>query len=315
MLENYGFILLVSVLSLCGSLYAQETEVAAGTDIACSPQIRSIEDLLSHYDHRSDQFLPILVPDAGLQVFSAGRLTTDFENHAMPADFVDRIATRGIAQSGVMTYPVFVRRDPKTYDHLIEAYDGTLLLTVPREKDYDPDWYVLSRYADRLESKSAEFDRLRTIHDPARIVGWYTLIIPEGSQAFDAIAAALRELEGEDGGARTMSGYGDDTLRFTAMEYGIPGSNPVQVTIGYPTALRGVALDIVGCTNLMEWAWSVLLSTSTAAHADSFSFSLPTVEHLRFLAAYRPDIDTDGDGIPDGVERFLSPERHQQRSQ
>ncbi len=276
------------------------------------PQICSIADLLADYDRTSSQFLPILVPFAGLQAFDAGRIVTDFDNSDMPIDFVKRIATKGIESAGVMTYPVFVRLDPRTYDYLIEAYDGTLLLTVKHDKDYEPYWYVFSRFAERLEKEPSALEELIAIHDPARIVGWYTLITPEGAEAFDAIATALREIVEEDGGFMPMAAYGSEptnTLRFTAIEFGVPGSNDVQMTIGYPSELRGVALDIVGCTNLMEWGWSVLLSTNTAAGADSFSFSMSTVEHLRFLAAYRPDMDTDGDGVPDGVERFLDAAR------
>jgi len=312
MLKQFGFTLFVLAFSLCGSLHAQEIEVAGETDIAYTPQIRSIADLLADYDRTSSQFLPILVPFAGLQAFDAGRIVTDFDNSDMPLDFVKRIATKGIESSGVMTYPVFVRLDPKTYDYLIEAYDGTRLLTVKHDKDYEPYWYIFSRFAERLEKDPSAFEELSAIHDPARIVGWYTLITPEGAEAFDTIAAALREMEEEEGGFMPMAAYGSEptnTLRFTAIEYGIPGSNDVQMTIGYPSELRDVALDIVGNTNLMEWSWAVLLSTNTASDADSFSFSLPTVEHLRFLAAYRPDIDTDGDGIPDGVERFLDAAR------
>ncbi len=313
MLKKLGFVVALLVLLLPVAIFAQEMQSVDEADFAYAPQIRSIADLLADYDRTSSHLLPILVPFSGLQAFDAGRIITDFENSDMPLDFVKRLATKGFEESGVMTYPVLVRLHPETHDYLIEASDGTLLLTVKRDNDYEPHWYVLNRFADLLAQQPSEFQWLSAVHDPARIVGWYKLITPEGAQAFDAITAAMRQFERDDGGdIIPLNAYtieAPDSLRFTGIEFGTPGSNDVQMTIGYPSDLRGVALDIVSCTNLLEWYWSVLLSTNTAADSDSFSFSLPAVDPVRFFAAYQPDIDTDGDGIPDGVERFLSPER------
>lgn len=276
--------------------------------------IQSLDELLANFDSSSLDFLPILVPDPDyLQAFEGGRMVVDFDSPAFSQEFINGLSAKGIEDRGVMTYPVTIRLHERSHDFIIEADDGTVLAQVKRPKDYDCFWYARML----LEGKTVtrrELLSLHAIHDPSRIIGWYTLVTPDGAKALSEIEAAerllLESLVPLSMPMRTMSGGGSPTsLCFTAIQAGVPASNAVQVTIGYPSSLYSVPLDIVGCSDLMDWDWSVLVSTNAASATDRFDYVIsPASTNSQFLSCYRTDIpagDTDGDGVPDGEEMFL----------
>lgn len=314
MQKNRGHIaMLVSFWVLLVSGHAQVIEE---TSLAYSPKINSLNDLLAEYDRESLALLPILVPSHEVQKFDGGRLIVEFDGKDLPLEFVKQLSICGVEQSGVMTYPVVVRLHPKTHDYEITANDGSLLFSIKRAAGYDPYWYVRERFPELAVTDATEFEAQHAIHDPTRIVGCYTLVTPDGARALDEIEeaaqeAALRDATGQREVMRmaAFSGGDSDTLRFSEIQYGVPGSSDIQVTIGYPSDLRGVALDIVGCTNLTDWIWSRMFSTNAAFDADSFTFAFTPEDPVRFLTCFRPGIDSDGDGVSDGDERFMSATR------
>lgn len=280
----------------------------------------SIADLLALYDVQARQILPILIPDATgkiKQVVDAGQVVFDDLSRAFPADFIERLATKGIVDDHyqVACYPLLILLDEDTHDYLLIAYDGEELLRVERPNGYDRFWYAKEHFL-RLGVKPSrkEFLAFHTMFNLARIAGWMTLINPEAA----AVVAKVDESEllALQAMPPTMpllmmgmsSSFSND-LHFAAIIKGTPGSNDVQLTIGYPSSMYGVPLDIVSCDDLLAWDWSVMVSTNIPYGTDSFNIVIsPASTNRHFFACYRTDLpagDTDGDGVPDGEEKFI----------
>lgn len=282
--------------------------------------VGSLTELLALYDKQANAMLPILVPDetgTTKQVVDSGQVVFDDLSSAFPADFLSKLSTKGIVDEHyqVACYPLLILLDEKTHDYLLIAFDGEELLRVLRPKDYDPFWYAKEHFL-RLGVKPSrkEFLAFHTMFNPARIAGWMTLINPEAA----AVIAEVDEYELQALQAMPLSmpllmmgmgGSFSNDLHFAAIVNGVPGSNDVQLTIGYPSSLYGVPLDIVSCDDLIDWNWSVAASTNLPSGTNFFDYAIsPASTNREFFACYRTDIpagDTDGDGVPDGEERFL----------
>lgn len=236
---------------------------------------------------------------------------------AFPADFLEKLSTKGTVDEHyqVACYPLLILLDEDTHDYLLTAYDGEELLRVPRPKDYDPFWYAKAHFlALGVKPSRKEFLAFHTMFNPARIAGWMTLINPEAAavvaKADESELLALQAMPPSM--PLMMMGMGgsySNDLYFAAMVKGVPGSNDVQLTIGYPSAMYGVPLDIVSCDNLIDWNWSVAVSTNIPSGTNFFDYVIsPASTNLEFFACYRTDLpsgDTDGDGVPNGEERFI----------
>jgi hypothetical protein len=157
-----------------------------------APSAVNIGELVADFDRRSADLLPILVPDAGfMQAFDGGRIVVDLESGGFSDRFVNRLAEKGIEDRGVMTYPISIHLNRK-HDVVIEAHDDTRLAVIRRSADYDRYWFVRQMLAGEQVSPS-EFSRLYELHSPERIIGWYTLVTPEGAYALDTIEDAERD--------------------------------------------------------------------------------------------------------------------------
>ncbi len=281
--------------------------------------VGSLGELLALHDEHANAMLPILVPDetgTTRQVVDSGKVVFDDLSRAFPADFLGKLSTKGIVDEHyqVACYPLLILLDEKTHDYLLIAYDGEELLRVERPKDYDPFWYAKEHFL-RLgvPPSRKEFLAFHTMFNPARIVGWMTLVNPEAAAVVAKVdeseLQALQTMPAMPLLMMGMSSSFSNDLHFAAMVKGVPGSNDVQLTIGYPSSLYGVPLDIVSCDDLIDWNWSVALSTNLPSGTNFFDYAIsPASTNREFFACYRTDLpagDTDGDGVSNGEEQFI----------
>lgn len=313
-LNMWAGIVVASVLVSCLPGRAQddfERSVAAETK-------GSIDALLSLYDEQANTMLPILIPDESgsiRQVIDFGRVTINEQSGDFPEAFLNLLSAKGVynADYDVMTYPILIILDERTHDYMLSAHDGTELLRVERPKDYDPLWYTIAYFKQRdLQPTRQEFKAHALMYNPARIVGLMDLVTAEGARAIavadsDALAASL--LQPPPPMMLLAGGPYVDSLSIEGIVLNSPTNGYITLTVGYPSGMQGVPLDIIGCDDLMDWNWSVLASTNAPGGTNRFEYVIsPIATNREFVTVYRTDVpagDTDGDGVPNGEERFL----------
>jgi hypothetical protein len=320
---------MVSVIFAAEIAEASIPQDATGT----TPVYTGVDALLSLYDERANAVLPILPPDESgsvRQVIDFGRVTIDEMADGYSESFLASLSTKGVynADYDVITYPILILLDERTHDYILSAHDGTELLRLERPKDYDPLWYTIAYFKQRdLQPARQAFKDHARMYNPARIVGLMELVTVEGALAIAKADALVAEplLSSLPEILRAGGPY-VDSLSVEGMALNTPTNGAITLTIGYPSGMQGVPLDLIGCDDLMAWNWSVLASTNAPSGTNQFSYVIsPIATNRSFVTVYRTDLpagDTDGDGVPNGEEnssmaliriiqtiRRISPER------
>lgn len=308
--------LCLAMVSVVFAAEIAETSIpqdATGT----TPVYTGVDPLLSLYDERANAVLPILPPDESgsvRQVIDFGRVTIDETADGYSESFLNALSTKGVLNTdyNVITYPILIILEDRTHDYILSAHNGTELLRVERPKDYDPLWYSIEYFKQReLQPTRKEFKEHTIMYNPARLVGIMELVNQEGAKAIAEIEAqALAASTPLLPPAMMMSGGPYvGSLSVEGMEFNSPTNGDMTLTIGYPSGMEGVPLDIVGCDDLMNWNWSVLASTNAPSGTNQLNYIIsPATTNRNFVTVYRTDVpagDTDGDGVPDGEERYI----------
>jgi len=115
-----------------------------------------------------------------------------------------------------------------------------------------------------------------------------------------SVKLAAQQAASGSGSSRAMS-YGD-VLQFTASEH----TDPLEFTLGWETGWTGT-VQVIHCADLLPNAfdWTTLFVTNLPASTNALTFTHSPTGDLGFLAAFNVNMDSDGDGVANGEERYL----------
>lgn len=153
--------------------------------------------------------------------------------------------------------------------------------------------------------------------DPARVGITLFLCTADDLAAGDAAAELQAEIdamnaeaaESQQGGMQEMDSM-ESLLDATYTNLTIAGvqatSNGVDLTIGLPGGWSN-RLDVIVSTNLSIPAWELLTTLDEATNGISFTWVDTNAYSMmrRFYVLGNADLDSDNDGIPDAIEKWV----------
>lgn len=292
-----------------GAAHAQQT--SATEVVEASPAITNLYALEQAFVNLQYQFLPIVPPGMNLLVQPYGE-TLAFDWRAFPKEFSDGLV--GVYQfEKIPVYGITVLEDPITrYTYFLNA-DKKIIYGLPPPKGYDPYAYATSRMPTlfngaRPDQEVADFAWL---YDPARVAGVFSLVPSENwddFQEYEAKASAESESKGGGGGMMLMmmSGNSNDFYigsmeQTNGMELGINVPSGTNFTVDVFTFDATSAKTFNGLVSVWSIAATNLVAVTNIVVWTDTNY---TASVNRFYGAGNGDLDTDGDGLPDGREIF-----------
>ena len=248
-------------------------------------------------------FLPIAPPGLDPLVQPASPSVIPFDWQNFPEEFNKRLI--GEMKHGAPVYLVRVAENPKTRDIVFYNADGAEIYSLSPPKDYDPYWFVKSRFpglfSGRYDPETADY--LLQMYDPARIQMTVNLVPTENLLdylAAEAKEAAMLQAQAEslapDGGMFLLDGEGE----FAIAQYS-RATNGLRMTWASDT---NSYFKIYECHDLMTQMWTITNMTLGAASETAWAIPAPAEDPwYRFYrvvqAAVTNSTDEDGDGMPD----------------
>jgi uncharacterized protein YjiK len=259
-------------------------------------------------------FMPLLLPDVTYVFTQSGGLLPVMEWAGFSEDFIAGLVP--VERDGVTYWPVWVMEDAGVNPRrrLILNANDQIIAELPVPKDYDPAWWVQEHYPQLYEAtttaSAADYrSDMEALFDGSRLVMQYDLIDHDNLVKLvlkHAIEAAARAEE-EGGGMMMMGWEGSGLTNLQFVEIALLDTNGIlSVTVGRPDDYTN-RISLIACTNLLDPAWSLLLTTNSPTTTNTFTYidTDATNDAGRFYHAYNADYDGDGDGVSDGEERFL----------
>ena len=225
-----------------------------------------------------------------------------------------------IEKNGIIFYPITLIEDEKTRDHIAFNADGIEIASLPQGADYDSEWLLLEKVSE-VYSKvktTEELEELRERFDPKR-VGISFLLISE-KELVNYIALLSQPPEPVEPPIiiimKAYTGPPVSSIQFTSYENVSTGA---LLTIAYPyngatypTNCFTNQLDIFASRNLIEDVWTLedTIDVSSSTNWVEWLDTSATNLTIRFYAAANANcsadgVDTDGDGLSFGRERYL----------
>jgi len=274
-------------------------------------EITSLHEMAEDFEVQQWTWMPIAFPEDApwgwTQVADPNPMP--FDPTGFPKSFFQGLIPRYL--SGVMVFPVYVGEDPRTRERVFLNANQEEIATLPADRDYDPTWwlYALFNDADRAGWSGDEWRRHAGMFDSSRLVIRYNLILDR--QLLELVSVPL-EAKASLMAAKSKGGGEMLLMRLLAAETDIiiqsatVISNSVKLEIAYPDDFTN-RLEIFATTNLSDYAWSLAATNlaTTGTNAIFWTDAGTTNYFRRFYAAGNADLDSDGDGLVDGREKYL----------
>ena len=274
-------------------------------------EVASLQDLASDYVAQQWAWMPLAFPEdvpwGWTQVADPNPMP--FVPAGFPKTFFKGLLPRHL--NGVMVFPVYVWEDPKTRDRVFVNANQEEIASLPAERDYDPTWWVYALFndADRAAWSGDDWRRYTGMFDSSRLVIRYNLILDRQLQELvyvpEEANASLMAAKSNGGGEmllmRLLAAETDIIIQSASVV-----SNNVKLEIAYPNDFTN-RLEIYATTNLSDYDWSLAATNlaTTGTNAIFWTDTGTTNYFRRFYAAGNADLDTDGDGLVDGREKYL----------
>jgi hypothetical protein len=162
-----------------------------------------------------------------------------------------------------------------------------------------------------------EYNELKALYDPARIVVHYRLIEEKDIVKYVAKISIEQEIQRKEkkdkgGGIGIMMAYNGPPvtgITFTAIER---TNSYIMLTVAYPwesgnpTNSYTNRLEFFGCTNLIDFWWNSLAITNVSSATNWIEWvDTDTNTTVKFYAAGNADLDSDSDQLTDAREKYL----------
>ncbi|MEK7993816.1 MAG: hypothetical protein AAB403_08455, partial [Planctomycetota bacterium] len=295
------------------SLSATDADALLLYESYLSMSVACEADIVADYEGRQAWYMSLLLPDASAVLTQGGGIMPVTDWSAFTKDFVGGLVP--VERDGITYWPVWVMEDAtaEPRHRVIINAQNEVIAELPVPKHYDPAWWVKQHYPqlyDKAIENAAieEREQLELFFDGSRLVVRYDLIDAENliKLASDQVGAAAPPTEKEGGGVMMLWQGGSVTnLEFVDI---LPSdtNSTASVMLAYPGDFTN-RIGIVACTNLLDPDWTLIITTNPSASTNTITYvdGNSTNIDIRFYHAYDADLDTDGDGVVDGVERFL----------
>lgn len=279
-----------------------------------SHQVGDIYDLEQHFTDEQYSFLPIVPPDEDFILRQPGYpLVLPFTSENFPDAFLKGLIPE--YENSVPVYSVTILEDPKTRETVFLNGNDEEVYALPAAPGYDPYAYLKSIKSALYSGKysSDEVYHWQRLYDPARVQIRAKLILPEDVEPYLYVAAKLAEqaalaAEAEGGGGMMlMQGESDSNIVFTAIFL----TNGIGIKIAYPEDFTN-RLEVYTCNDILAFNWQLAATNLSTAGTNEItwidtSLYLESDENAAYsFAAGNADLDTDGDGLPDAREYFVT---------
>ena len=260
--------------------------------------------LIEEYNCRQAQSVPVLSPTLKpyYQTFEAGVMVFD------PKGFSDGFINglEGERADGIVVYPVTIYEDGKTYERIVVNASGKEIFRAKAPEGYDPLWYVWEREGTTDEHEWTQMGEGAEgeIFDSGRVVMEYQLLPIDALTEYSVAQAAS---QAASGGGRSMGqmSYGSNLLQFVDASWGDNGRSN-EFTLAWELGWTGT-IQVIHCPNLLPHAfnWSTLFVTNLPGNTNELVFTHSPSGVLGAIHAFDVNVDTDGDGVANGEERYL----------
>ena len=300
---------LVSVMCVALCAWAvTETEIIEQSDLIFAEMsaecLSGEEHLIEDFNLRQAQSVPVLSPSLKpyYQTFEAGVMVFD------PKGFSDGFINglEGERADGIVVYPVTIYEDGKTYERIVVNASGKEIFRKEAPEGYDPLWYVKERMEENSNHEIHEEHERGAegeIFDARRVVMEYQIIKIEALTEYSVAQAAS---QAASGGGRSMGemSYGSNLLQFVDASWGDNGTSN-EFTLAWE--LGTGTIQVIHCPNLLPHAfnWSTLFVTNLPGNTNELVFTHSPSGVLGAIHAFDVNVDTDGDGVANGEERYL----------
>lgn len=261
----------------------------------------SVEDLAMFFREQQALYLHITPPTPDY-VFRQTCGVIPFDIRGFPDAFLKGLIEE--TDKGCPVYTVVVAEDSTTRETVFANAKGYEIHAIGAAKDYDP-WSVLDSIYPDLYAGTYGNDQIAMMkewYDPAHIQIEVRLIPLEYIEAYAAEMAESYVAPSRDGiSLMRYDGPPVTDLQFTAIEV---HTNGTLLTLAYPTDFTN-RVDIFSCADLVASWWDLAVTTNVNTSTNWIEWLDPTPPTLRFYTAGNADLDTDGDGLTDGREKFL----------
>ena len=228
-----------------------------------------------------------------------------FDPTGFPTQVLSGLIPEIYREAGIV-YRVTIGEDPETRDRVLyNAYGEEIWRQAPPE-NYDPWRYLRYSRPWALTQNTVAAQRLRATYDPSRIWGEYLLMSVDDVPDYAAsIASIISTNQAQTFNRMSMMSLvaqyvpAPDAFVFTDFTY-TNGVADMDIHLPDGTSCR---VDIFSKTSLLTAFWS--LAATTATQSNTFHVQLACTWSNAFFRAGNADIDTDGDGIPDGREILM----------
>lgn len=279
-----------------------------------SHQVGDVYDLEQYFTDGQYTFLPLVPPAEDFILRQPGIPTVlPFTWEKFPDQFVKGLVPE--YENSVPVFPVTIIEDPATRETVFFNGEDKEIYALPPAPGYDPFAHLKSIKPGLYSGKysSDEVYSWQKLYDPARVQIRAKLISPDDVEPYLYVAAKLAEEaakaaeEGGGGGMMLMEGESDSNIVFTAIFL----TNGIGVKIAYPADFTN-RLEVYTCNDILAFNW-VLAATSLSTAGTNEITWIDTALYLESdqnaaysFAAGNADLDTDGDGLPDAREYFVT---------
>lgn len=279
-----------------------------------SHRIADIYDLEQHFTEGQYFFLPIVPPSNDFILRQPGHpfvLPFIWEN--FPEQFVKGLVPE--YDNSVPVYPVTIIEDSTTRETVFLNAEDQEIFALPAATGYDPYAFLNAIIPGLFSGKysSDEVYHWQKLYDPARVQIRAKLILPDDVEPYLYVAAQIAEEAAKaieeygGGGMMLMGGESDSNIVFTAIFL----TNGIGSRIAYPVDFTN-RLEVYTCNDFLAFNWQLAMTNLSTAGTNEITWIDTTLylesdENTAYsFAAGNADLDTDGDGLPDAREYFVT---------
>ena len=276
-------------------------------------QVSDASDLDLWFKCEQFNWLPLALPDeTGASVLRqpSGEVLP-FDPEKFAPGFTKKLILRYL--NTVPSYRLLLVEDRASRSTLFYNEKGELVLTLPAEPGYNPQWFLRETRPELFSGRYTPWyvDYLSRFYDPARVALEVTIIPSTYAQDYlyvdSLLAAEAAAKQASGSGGSIMMRYDGPPvpdLCLTAVER---RTNGVRVTVAYPNGYTN-GLSIFHTADLLEFWWELGTATNINPATNWIEWtdrSVTNVWATPRIFACGSDIDSDGDGFADSREILM----------